>query len=96
MQPLDWNLLLEITCDANDYAVGAVLRQRIEGKVHVICYASKTLNVAQVNYATKEKELLDVVFDFKKFRSYVVNSEVIVYTDHVTSTFCPRKMPRLV
>jgi hypothetical protein len=26
--------------------------------------------------------LLAVVFAFKKFRSYIVNSNVIVYTDH--------------
>jgi hypothetical protein len=35
-----------------------------------------------VNYATTEKELLAVVFAFEKFRSYIVNSKVIMYTDH--------------
>jgi hypothetical protein len=69
-------------CDASDYAVGAVLGQRKEGRVHAVYYASKTLNEAQLNYATTEKELLAVVFAFKKFRSYIVNSKVIVYTDH--------------
>jgi hypothetical protein len=29
-----------------------------------------------------EKELLVVVFAFEKFRSYIVNSKVIIYTDH--------------
>ena len=66
-------------CDASDYAVGAVLGQRKEGKVNAIYYASKTLNEAQVNYATTEKELLVVVFAFEKFRSYIVNSKVITY-----------------
>ena len=69
-------------CDASDYAVGAVLGQRKEGKVNAIYYTSKTLNEAQVNYATTEKELLAMVFAFEKFRSYIVNSKVIVYTDH--------------
>jgi hypothetical protein len=82
MQPPDWNLPFEIMCDASDYAVGAVLGQRKEGKVHAIYYASKTLNEAQVNYATTKKELLVVMFAFEKFRSYIVNSKVIVYTDH--------------
>ncbi|WVZ81157.1 hypothetical protein U9M48_028569 [Paspalum notatum var. saurae] len=58
IQPPDWNLPFEIMCDAGDYAVGAVLGQRKNGKVHAIYYASKTLNEAQVNYATTEKELL--------------------------------------
>jgi hypothetical protein len=82
MQPPDWNLPFEIMCGASDYAVGAALGQRKEGKVHAIYYASKTLNDAQVNYATTKKELLAVVFAFEKFRSYIVNSKVIVYTDH--------------
>jgi hypothetical protein len=51
-------------CDASDYAVGAMLGQRKEGKVHAIFYASKTLNAAQLNYATTEEELLAVVFGF--------------------------------
>jgi hypothetical protein len=60
-----------------------VLGQQNEGKVHAIYYASKTLNGAQLNYATTEKEFLAVVFAFEKFRSYIVNSKVIIYTDHV-------------
>jgi hypothetical protein len=69
-------------CDSSDYAVGAVLGQRKEGRVHAVYYASKTLNEAQLNYATMEKELLAVVLAFEKFRSYIVNLKVIVYTDH--------------
>jgi hypothetical protein len=82
IQPLDWSQPFEITSDANDYAIGAVLGQRKEGQVHAVYYASKTLNGAQLNYATMEKELLAVVFAFEKFRSYIMNSKVIVYTDH--------------
>jgi hypothetical protein len=45
-------------CDASDYAIGAMLGQQKEGKVHAIYYASKTLNGAQLNYATTEKNCL--------------------------------------
>jgi hypothetical protein len=68
IQPPDWSQPFEIMCDASDYAVGAVLGQRKEGRVHAIYYASKTLNGAQLNYATTEKELLAVVFAFKKIQ----------------------------
>ena len=39
---------------ASDHAVGGVLGQKKDGKLHAIYYASKTLNEAQVNYATTE------------------------------------------
>jgi hypothetical protein len=99
IQPPDWSQPFEIMCDASDYAVGAVLGQRKGGKVHAVYYASKTLNEAQLNYATTKKELLAVVFAFKKFRSYIVNSKVIVYTDHATIKYLLAKKdakPRLI
>ncbi|GJZ80944.1 reverse transcriptase domain-containing protein [Tanacetum coccineum] len=65
-----------------DFAVGAILGQRIDGKFKPIYYASKTLNNAQEHYTTTEKELLAVVFSFDKFRPYLVLSKTIVYTDH--------------
>lgn len=58
----NWSLPFEIMCDASDFALGAVLGQRINGHFHVIYYASKTLNPAQVNYTTTEKEFLAVLF----------------------------------
>ena len=61
-------------CDASDYAVGAVLGKRVDKKLNVIHYASKTLDNAQRNYATTEKELLAVVFACDKFRPYIVDS----------------------
>jgi hypothetical protein len=72
IQPSDWDQPFEIMCDASDYAVSAVY------------YASKALSGAQLNYHTTEKDLLVVVFTFEKFRSYIVNSKVIVCTDHAT------------
>ncbi|RVW18410.1 hypothetical protein VitviT2T_014091 [Vitis vinifera] len=58
----NWQLPFEVMCDASDFAIGAVLRQREDGKPYVIYYARKALNEAQRNYTTIEKELLVVVF----------------------------------
>ncbi|GJY45847.1 reverse transcriptase domain-containing protein [Tanacetum coccineum] len=69
-------------CDASDFAVGAVLGQRIDGIFKPIYYAIKTLNDAQAHYTTTEKELLAIVFSFGKFRPYLILSKTIVYTDH--------------
>nr|GEV69726.1 reverse transcriptase domain-containing protein [Tanacetum cinerariifolium] len=69
-------------CDASDYAVGVVLGQRVEKHFRPIHYASKTMTQAETNYTTIEKEMLAVVYAFKKFRSYLIMNKRIVYTDH--------------
>jgi hypothetical protein len=95
----DWNLPFELMCDASDYAVGAVLGQRVNKLPHVIYYASRTLNDAQLNYSTTEKELLAVVFALEKFRSYLIGSKVIVFSDHAALRYLFTKKdakPRLI
>jgi hypothetical protein len=71
-------------CETSDYAVGDVLGQRIDKLPHVIYYASRTLNDAQFNYSSTEKELLAVVFALDKFRSCLLGSKIIIYSDHAT------------
>ena len=99
MAPPDWSLPFEIMCDASDYAVGAVLGQRKEKKPCAIYYASRTLNDAQLNYTTTEKELLAVIFALEKFRSYLLNSKVVVFSDHAALRYLMTKKdakPRLI
>ncbi|GJV45477.1 reverse transcriptase domain-containing protein [Tanacetum coccineum] len=78
----DWSLPFEIMCDISDYAIRAVLGQRIYKHFKPIHHASKTMNEAQENYTTTEKELLAVVFTFDKFCQYLVLSKTFVFTDH--------------
>jgi len=91
VQPPDWDLPFEVMCDVSDFAVGTVLGQRKDKKLHAIYYASRTLDDAQRNYATTEKELLAVVFAFEKFRSYLVGSKVIVHTDDAALKYLIQK-----
>ena len=69
-------------CDASDLAIGAVLGQREEGKPYVVYYARKTLNKAQRNYTTIEKEVLVMVYALDKFRAYLVGLDIIIFIDH--------------
>nr|GFB65663.1 reverse transcriptase domain-containing protein [Tanacetum cinerariifolium] len=78
----NWDQPFELMCDTSDFAVGSVLGQRIEKHFLPIHYASKTMNQAEANYTTTEKEMLAVVYAFKKFRSYLIMNKSIVYTDH--------------
>ena len=86
----DWDLSFELMCDASDYALGAVLGQRKNKQFQPIYYASRTLNDTQQNYTTTEKELLTVVFAFVNFRSYLLLSKVVVYTDHAALKYLIR------
>ncbi|KAM1342673.1 hypothetical protein ACFX2F_006964 [Malus domestica] len=61
-------------------------------------YAFWTLNDAQLNYFTTEKELA-VVFSLDKFCSYLLGTKVIIYTDHVSLKYLLTRneaKPRLI
>jgi hypothetical protein len=99
VQPPNWELPFELMCDASDFAVGAVLGQRKDKVLSVVSYASRTLDDAQSNYTTTEKELLAILYAFDKFRSYLVGNQCIVYTDHAAIRYLLTKKeakPRLI
>ena len=73
-----WGKPFELMCDVSNIAMWAVLGQHFEGKSVVIHYAIITLDEAQKNYTTTEKELLEIVFALEKFRSYLLGSKVII------------------
>jgi hypothetical protein len=76
-----------------------MLGQRKEKAVHVIHYASKTLDDAQTNYTTTGKEFLAVAFSFDKFRPYLVGHKCIVFTNHAAIRYLVSKKdakPRLI
>ncbi|GJS15977.1 reverse transcriptase domain-containing protein [Tanacetum coccineum] len=83
----NWDQPFEIMCDASDYAIGAVLGQRIDKHFRPIHYVSKTMTEAESNYTTTEKEMLAVVYAFEKFRSYLIMSitfgMILIFFEHV-------------
>ena len=98
MRSPNWELPFEIMCDASDYVIGVVLGQKEDKKAFVIYYASKTLDSAQSNYTTTEKEFLVVVFSLEKFKSYIVRSPVTIFTYHAALKYLLSKQdtkPRL-
>ncbi|RDX81526.1 Retrovirus-related Pol polyprotein from transposon 17.6, partial [Mucuna pruriens] len=87
------DLPFELICDASSLALEAVLGQRAGvGKlVHVISYASPIMDSAQLNYTTTEKELLAIVFVLEKFRSYLLGSKIVMFSNHVVLRFLLKK-----
>ncbi|KAA0056421.1 Retrovirus-related Pol polyprotein from transposon 17.6 [Cucumis melo var. makuwa] len=70
--------------DESDVAVGAMLGQKEDKMIHLRSYTSKTLNEGQENYTTTKKELLAVVFEIEKYRSYIIGSKVTIHS----KSFC--------
>jgi hypothetical protein len=71
----------ELLCEANHESIRVALCQRDGVALSIIHHASRTLNNAQINYHLVEKEFFAVVFACEKFRSYITDSKVRVYTD---------------
>ena len=60
---------------------------------------TQTLDAAQANYTTTENELLAIIFALEKFRSYLLGTRVIIYTNHATLKYLLKKAeskPRLI
>ncbi|GKB20606.1 reverse transcriptase domain-containing protein [Tanacetum coccineum] len=79
----------------SDYAIGAVLGQRIDKHFKPIHYVSKTMNEAQENYTTIKKELLAVVFTFDKFRQYLVLSKTIIHDNKGAKNLAADRLSQL-
>ena len=79
----DLNKPLVVHCDASQYGLGVVLSHVMEdGSEKPVGYGSRTLTLAERNYATVEKEGLALVYAVKKFHQYLFGNRFIMYTDH--------------
>lgn len=82
LQYPDFSKPFLVTTDASNYALGAVLSQGPIGKDLPIAFASRSLNKAETNYSTIEKELLAIVFAVGHFRPYLFGRRFSLITDH--------------
>ena len=87
LQYPDFNKTFNLTCDASNYAIGCVLSQGPVGKDLPIAYASRTLNKAEQNYSTTEKELCAIIWGVKQYRPYLLGQEFNIITDHRALTW---------
>ena len=82
MQYPDFSQPFNITTDASNIAIGAILSQGKIGLDLPIAYTSRTLNEAETNYNTTEKELLAILWAVKQFRHYVYGCKFNIVIDH--------------
>ncbi|RDX82202.1 Retrovirus-related Pol polyprotein from transposon 17.6, partial [Mucuna pruriens] len=50
------------------------------------------MDLTQLYYTTIEKELLEIVFALDKFRSYLLGSKIIIFSNHATLRFLSKKL----
>jgi hypothetical protein len=82
LQYPDFGKEFNLTTDASNFAIGAVLSQTKNGADLPIAYASRTLNDSETRYSTIEKELLSIVWSTKYFRPYLYGRKFKIFTDH--------------
>lgn len=87
LQYPDFTQTFYLTTDASNYAIGSVLSQNKPPNDLPIAYASRTLNHAESNYSTTERELLSIVWSVKHFRPYLYGRQFIILTDHKPLTW---------
>ena len=74
----------ELTTDASNFAIGAVLSQ--DNKP--ITFLSRTLNKTEENYAANEKEMLAIIWSLNSLRNFLYGSrKVKIFTDHQPLTY---------
>lgn len=76
----DFEFEFQIQCDVSNVGLGSVLLQHIENEERVIAYASLTLNKAERNYSTTEKECLAVLHSLDVFRPYIEGAHFTHFT----------------
>ena len=76
------NAPLQLTTDASDTALGAVLEQVIQGKPRPLGFFSRKLSPAEKNYSTFDRELLAIHQAVRHFRHILEGTTFIINTDH--------------
>ena len=82
IDPEDPEATFEVHTDASGFAIGAVLYQKLDGKLHPIAFHSRKLGSAEKNYHTTDQEMLAIVDACRHWRHYLVGMDFIVRTDH--------------
>jgi hypothetical protein len=86
-----WALPFQISSDALDTAIGAVLGKQEDKEPYAIYYITKNMAPAELNYTVTEKEFLEVVYAINKFRHYVTVYPTFIHTDHTTIKYIMNK-----
>ena len=77
------NASLQLTTDASNVAVGAVLEQLVQGHPQPIAFFSRKLSGAESRYSTFDRELLSIYLAVRHFRHLLEGTQFLIFTDHL-------------
>ena len=71
LMQFDPGLPIVVVVDSSSYGIGAVLSHVLHGIERPVCFASRTLAVAERSYSQLGKEALALTFGIRKFHNYL-------------------------
>ena len=93
---LDFSKSFILTTDAPNYTLGAVLSQLFDCKYYPIAFVFRTLNHAEVNYSTTEKEALAIIWAIEKFKPYLFGHKFTLVTEHKPLIFIKQNITDII
>lgn len=82
VHPKRKNLLISLSTDASQHAVGSVLQQFHNNTWQPLAFFSKKLQKNETKLSTIDRELLAVYLSIKHFRYFLEGRNFVIYTDH--------------
>ncbi len=90
--PSNWDMEFHVHTYALVLDVGALLAHNITGKSdQLVMYVLKLLNSAKLNYNTRKREALVMIFALHKFRHYMLGNKFVFYVDHMALVYLVNK-----
>ena len=71
-----------VSADASSYGLRAVLRQKTNGTLRPVAYASRAMTPTEQRYSQVEKEALATTLSLERFTDYLYGMSFHVETDH--------------
>lgn len=93
LKHFDHQLGCILETDASSTAIGAIISQEHNDRIHPIAYYSRSLTPAERNYHIHDKELLAIIEALQHWRHYLIYSQhkTKIFTDHKNLSYFMEK-----